>query len=213
MAHNTSASSNDDTVMDVTEERIARVYAQAFIEAAAKSNDTTPLVGEVSSIVSDLLPRFPKLEEVFRSALVSAEDKEQMLDRVFGGRASAVVLNFLKVLARHGRLSILRSIAQILRKLDAKRRGMTEVLVRVAAPINDSVQTDLLNRLRATLGGEPQLNVEIDPSLLAGMVVRVGDRVYDGSVATQLEQTRRGMIERITESIETSPGRFLSTAK
>jgi hypothetical protein len=52
----------------------------------------------------------------------------------------------------------------------------------------------------------------VDPSLIAGIVVRVGDRVYDGSVYTQLEHARQSMIDRATEQIETAPDRFLSAS-
>jgi len=204
--------SKHDTVMDVTEERIARVYAVAFMEVAAKTKDATALVDEVNSLVDDVLATFPRLEEAFRSALVSSEQKEQSIDRVFGKRASVPVLNFLKVLARHGRLTILRPIAKLLRKLDAERRNLTDVEVRVAAPIDDTLQSEILTSLRKALGGEPVLHVKIDPSLIAGMVIRVGDRVYDGSVNTQLENARRAMMDRITESIETASDRFMSAA-
>jgi F-type H+-transporting ATPase subunit delta len=199
-----------DTVMDVTEERIARVYALAFMAVAAKSKDATALVDEVGSLVEDVLDRFPRLEETLRSALVSAEDKEQSLDRMLSDRASVPVLNFVKVLARHGRLTILRPIAQILRKLDSERRNLIDVELRVAAPISDELQTDIANRVRNALGGEPVLNVIIDPSLIAGFIVRVGDRVFDGSINSRLEQARRDMIARITEKIETSPEQFVS---
>lgn len=201
-----------DTVMDVTEERIARVYAIAFMEVAAKSADATALVDEFTSLVTDVVGRFPRLDETLRSALVSHEQKEQLLDRMLSGRASAPVLNFLKVLARHGRLALLRPIARLLTKLDAERRGLTDVEVRVATPIDDALQEEILNRMRKTLGGEPVLHVFVDPALIAGMVIRVGDRVYDGSVHTQLEFARRAMIDRVTETIETAPERFVTAA-
>lgn len=200
-----------DTVMDVTEERIARVYALAFMEVAAKSPDATALVDEVTSLVEDVLNRSPQLDETFRSALVSSEQKERLLDRMLSGRASPPVLNFLKVLARHGRLAVLRPIARLLKKLDAERRGLTDVEVRVATPIDDALRAEIHNRLRKTMGGEPVLHVVVDPSLIAGMVIRVGDRVYDGSINTQLEYTRRAMIDRVTETIETAPERFVLT--
>jgi F-type H+-transporting ATPase subunit delta len=198
--------------MDVTEERVARVYATAFMEVAAKTKDATALVDEVRTFVDDVLKRAPRLEFALRSALISAEDKEKSLDRMLSGRASVAVLNFFKVLARHDRLGLLRPIAGILKKLDAERRGLTDVEVRVAAPIDSALQADIESRLRKSLGGEPVLHVQVDPSLIAGIVIRVGDRVYDGSVNTRLENARRAMIDRITETIETSPERFTAVA-
>jgi F-type H+-transporting ATPase subunit delta len=198
-----------ETVMDVTEEQIARVYARAFMGVAAKSPNATALVDEVASIVDDVLESFPQLEQTLRSELVAPEEKERLLDRIFRGRASTEVLNFLKVLAAHGRLGLLRSIARILKKLDAQRRGLTDVEVRVATPLDDRLKREIEDRLRKTLGGEPVLHVAVDPSLIAGMVIRVGDRVYDGSVHTQLEHARRAMIDRATERIEMQPERFM----
>lgn len=195
-------------VMDVTAERIARVYAQAFIGVAAKSPDAETLVEEVAALAS-LLVSSPRLEEVFRSALISPEQKEQLLDRVLAGRVSPATLNFLKVLSRHSRLGLLRDIARLVKKLDAQRRGLTDVEVRVARELADDIRSEIHDRLRKVLGTEPVLHVKVDEKLIAGIWVRVGDRVYDGSVRTQLEQTRRAMIERATQMIETQPQRFL----
>jgi F-type H+-transporting ATPase subunit delta len=201
-----------ETVMDVTEEQIARVYAQAFMGVAAKSPNPTALVEEVASIVDDVLESFPQLERALRSELIAPEEKERLLDRLFRGRASTEVLNFLKVLSAHGRLGLLRSIARILKKLDAQRRGLIDVEVRVATPLDAGLQSEIENRLRKMLGGEPVLHVVVDPLLIAGMVIRVGDRVYDGSVHTQLEHARRAMIDRATETIEMHADRFLASA-
>ena len=196
-----------DTLMDVTAEQIARVYAQAFMGATASSPDAVGLVEQVASLV-DVLDDSPRLEDMFRSALIAQEEKEHLLDRVFANRASPVVLNFLKVLARHGRLDLLRPIARLVEKLDRQRRGLTDVEVRAARELADDIRTEIHDRLRRVLGTEPVLHVSVDPSLIAGIWVRVGDRVFDGSVRTQLEEARRAMIDRATELIETSPERF-----
>lgn len=197
-----------DTVMDVTAEQIARVYAKAFIGATAEAPDSSGLVEQVASLVG-VMDRSPRLEEVFSSALISDEEKEQMLDRVFKRQASPVVLNFLKVLSRHGRLDLLRAIAKLVVKLDRERRGLTDVEVRVAREMADDLLDEIQNRIRRALGTEPVLHVSIDPSLIAGVWVRVGDRVFDGSIRTQLEHIRRGMIDRATQFIETEPHRFV----
>jgi F-type H+-transporting ATPase subunit delta len=176
-----------------------------------KSKDATSLVDEVGAIVSDVLQSSPKLEQTLRSELVSADEKTGLLDRIFRGRVSQQVLNFLKVLAAHGRLGLLRPIARTLKKLDAQRRGQYDVEFRVAMPIDPALEREIEERIRRRFEGEPVIRMIVDPSLIAGIVVRIGDRVFDGSIHTQLEHSRRAMIDRATETIEINADRFLSS--
>jgi F-type H+-transporting ATPase subunit delta len=201
-----------ETVMDVTEEQIARVYAQAFLAIAAKTPDTAGLVEEVNSLVTDVLDRFPNLAQTLHSALIPHDEKMRMLDRVFGGRISTEVMNFLKVLSKHGRLVLIRSAARQIKKLYAEQQGQMDVEVRVAKAIDERLQGEIRSKLATSLGKEPLMHVVVDPSLIAGMVIRVGDRVYDGSVGTQFNLARKAMIERATDLIETDSKRFLQTA-
>ena len=198
-----------DTVMDVTEERIARVYAIAFMEVAAKSPNAAELIDEVDTLVTGVLDRLPALEETFRSAIVSQEQKEQLIDRAFGNRLSRPTVNFLKVLSLHGRLGLLRPISRIVKKLHSERSGIADVEVRVATEMDDALRQEIQARIQRALNKQPVLHVTIDPSLIAGIWVRVGDRVFDGSIRTQLEHARRNMIDLATEKIETQPERFV----
>jgi len=200
------------TVMDITEEQVAHVYAQAFMAVAEKSPNMAGLVEEVASLISDVLGNFPDLEEVFRSALVAHERKEALIDEVLGGRASTEVLNFLKVLARHSRLGLLRPVARHLEKLYTEQQGRTDVEVRVAAELDPALRSQVESQLRQMMGIEPVLHVMVDPSLIAGIVVRVGDRVYDGSLSTQFDLAYRAMVERATDKIESQPQAFLNPA-
>ena len=208
MAKRDGESWKHDTVMDVTAERIARVYATALVEVASKSTDSAALVEEFGSLVTDVLNQFPRFEQTLRSELVSHEEKEQLLDRLFRTRASAPVLNFMKVLSKHGRLDLLRPIARLLHKLHSERSGRKEVEVRVAMPLDDGLRFAIQDRVRQAIGAEPVLDIVVDPSLIAGMVIRVDDRVYDSSIHTQLEHARRQMIEHVVEKLETEPQRF-----
>jgi len=210
MAKPEQVSPKHETVMDVTVEQLARVYARAFLDAAAKSGSADDLVQELKSLVAEVLDGYPKLEQVLKSSLVSAEQKEALLDRVFAKAVSVQLLNFLKVLSRHGRLELLRPIARETEKLHTERSGLADIQVRVAAKLDDSLLQNIQSRLQRMFGKQPIMHVTIDPSLIAGIVVRVGDRVFDGSLYTQLEQARRSMIERATEQIETASDRFLS---
>jgi len=198
--------------MDVTAEQLARVYAQAFMGMIAKLPNADALVQELQSLVADVLDHFPQLERTLESSLVSSEQKEQLLNRVFDKKASVQVLNFVKVVSRHGRLELLRSIVRQVAKLHQAKQGLADVDVRVAAELDDGLLGQIQARIQKALGKQPIMNVKIDPSLIGGIVVRVGDRLFDGSLRTQLEHVRHAMIERATEQIETRPERFVAAA-
>lgn len=210
MANLNPEQAKHETVMDVTQEQIARVYAQAFLGAAEGAPNLDGLVEELASVVNEVLNRFPQLERTLETSLVSQEKKEQLLDRIFSGKASKEVLNFLKVLSRHGRLGLLRLVARLVSKLHATLCGKIDVEFCTAAPVDDALRNEVVAQLRKSLSAEPVLSVRVDPALIAGMVIRVGDRVYDGSVATQLEHTRRAMIQKATEQIDSSPEKFFT---
>jgi F-type H+-transporting ATPase subunit delta len=200
-----------DNVMDVTEERIARVYAEAFLGAVATSSQAAETVAEFESFVNDVLANIPQLEATLRSEFIDAEQKENLLGRILGGRSSTEMLNFLKVLAIRGRLGLLRPIARILRKLYDEQSGRVNVEVRVASELDSGIQRELQERLRVRFKLEPMMKVVVDPSLIAGIVIRVGDKVYDGSVKTRFEMLRKAIIERASQVIETHPDRFIAT--
>jgi F-type H+-transporting ATPase subunit delta len=79
----------------------------------------------------------------------------------------------------------------------------------VATELDDALRQEISERIERALDKRPELHVTLDPSLIAGIWVRVGDRVFDGSIRTQLEHTRRHMIDLATEKIETQPERFV----
>ncbi|MAT69625.1 MAG: ATP synthase F1 subunit delta [Planctomycetaceae bacterium] len=198
-----------DTVFDVDLERLAGIYAAAALDAAGDPAAQGGLVEELVSLRDDVLRNHPDLEELFRSELVSQDEKLAMIDRVFGGRASATLVNVLKVMAHHGRLGIVRHVAQSAMQLWQERSGRKQVVLETAEPIDATVEGEILGTLRGLLGAEPDVTRRVNPELLAGFVVRVGDRVYDASARTRLERTRQNMIERAAEAIHLDPNAFV----
>ncbi|REK19068.1 MAG: ATP synthase F1 subunit delta [Planctomycetota bacterium] len=192
---------------DVGAQKVAAVYAKAFLATAEKSGQLDQMVDEVHS-VADVLREYPRAEELFASALVPHEEKVQMLDRVFGSKVSPQVLDFLKVLSRNGRLGIVPTVSLELQSLYNQLRGRIRVDVLTASPMEAGVSRNLENSLRQILGGEPQVASSVEPGLIGGVVLRVGDTVYDGSVARQLEQVREQMIMRTVHEIQSRRDRF-----
>ena len=181
---------------------MAKIYAQAFLGAAEKSGQTDALVVELSSLVRDVLSHSGEFEAVLASALVSADEKSALLDRVFASRVSPLLLDFLKVISRHGRLDVLRAIDREVEKLHDQLRGRVRVRVETATPLDDGLAHRLAGSLGHLLGGQPELENAVDPRLIGGVVLRVGDTVYDGSVARQLAQVRQQMINRSVHEIQ-----------
>jgi F-type H+-transporting ATPase subunit delta len=193
---------------DVRAEQVAAVYAAALLGAAQRAAQTEPLLEEFDSFLADVLGRFPAFEQILASAQVSHEEKVGILDRALGGLASTVLLNFLKVVSRHGRLDCLRPIHRRVHELYDQARGRIRVRLATAQPIPDALAQRIADRLREMLHGEPMLERVADPDLIGGAVMRIGDTVYDGAVATQLQQMRQKMVDRSAHEIQSRRDRF-----
>jgi F-type H+-transporting ATPase subunit delta len=198
---------------DVTVEHVAAVYADALLGAAENAGRTEPLLAELDSLVADVLDPFPELEEILTSGVISHEEKEGILDRTLGSRASPLLLDFLKVVSRHGRLDCLRAIQRQAYERYDRMRGRVRVRVITATPLADDLARRIAENVRSLIDGEPVLEQVVDPNVIGGVIVRVGDTVYDGSIASQLEDVRRRMIQRTTHEIQTRRDRFRHPAR
>jgi F-type H+-transporting ATPase subunit delta len=197
---------------DVGVERIAGIYAKALLDATEKAGQTQVVLDEFDVLAREVLDRFPKLESILASALVSPEEKSAMIDRVLGGRLSPLLINFLKVVARHGRLDCLRAIHRQSHLMYDKLQNRVHVRLTTAAPLSAAAADRLADSLRGKLGGQPVLQLETDPSLIGGAVLRIGDTVYDGSIANQLQNLRQQMIDRSAHEIQSRRDRFRNSA-
>ena len=197
-----------DTVFDVDAERLAGVYASAGLDAAGGIGEQEQVVNELEAIVGEVLSLDSRLQQILASVLIAAEEKTSMLDRLFGGKVSTTTLNLLKVMARHKRLNLLRDVAKVSRKLWQDRSGRIPVELETANQLDAALEKEILVAFGDVLGADPIVTQRVNPDLIAGFVIRVGDRVYDGSIQTRLEQMRLNMIERAVDAIQRSPRQF-----
>ncbi len=207
MAETSPTARSKSRAVNVGAQQVAAIYAKAFLGAAEGLGQTDALVAELAA-VSDSLDDFPQLQAVFASALVSPDEKSQLLQRLYGSRLSGTLLDFLKVVARHGRLDLVSAIDESVGTLYDELRGRVRVQLRTATPVDDSLSRNLTASLTRLLGGEPTLEPEVDAALIGGLMLRVGDTVYDGSVARQLAQVREQMINRSVHEIQSRRDSF-----
>jgi len=197
---------------DVGVEHIADVYAKGLLDTTERAGSTAVVIEEFDAVVDEVLDRFPKLEAVFASVLVSPEEKSALIDSVLKGKVSTIFVNFLKVVARHGRLDCLRAIHCATGAMYDKLRNRIPVLLTTATPLSAESAAHIADSIRAKLGGEPIFQQMTDPSLIGGAVLRIGDTVYDGSIANQLHILRQQMLDRSAHEIQSRRDRFRNPA-
>ncbi|MBN1393676.1 MAG: ATP synthase F1 subunit delta [Pirellulales bacterium] len=197
---------------DAGVEHIADVYAKALLGAAQNADRLEAVVDEFDSILTDVFDKHPKLETLLASALVLYREKYGVIDRVFGGGASPLVVGFLKVVARHDRLDCIRAIHHQTHVMYDKLRRRIPVELTTAAPIDAAELRRIAEGLRPKIDGEPIVSHRTDPNLIGGAVIRVGDVVYDGSIANQLKLLRKRMSQRNANEIQSRRDRFRHSA-
>lgn len=193
---------------NVDRQQIAAIYAKALLGATEEAGSTETVVEELSSFVHDVLPRFPHIREALGTPRINAEEKVGMIERIFTGRAHEDLVTFLKVVAEHGRLDCIREISEATRKRLNALRHRIEVTVTTASELNESQIAQIKGKLEAALKSSIDLTVKTDPEMIGGLVVRIGDTLYDGSVANQLDRLRGVTLDHTYTQLRQSIDQF-----
>jgi len=170
----------------------ARRYAEAAFEVGlrdgtveqwrAELDAATAVIGDARAIAALSNPATP------------LNQRSNAITGLLKGTASVPVQNLIQLLLRRGRIEELPRVAAEFRRLDDRRNGITHATATSAAPLTPDEVRALTQRLEQSTGGTIALDVQVDPSLLGGLVVRVGDRLIDGSVRGRLERLRNQLI-------------------
>ena len=187
---------------DVDAEKIAEVYAEAYLNAVAgQGGFIEDAVAEYASLV-DVLTAQPKLGAVLASAMVPSNEKVDLMKKAIAQKATPLFWNFLQIVAKRNRLDLLLPIFLQAKILLDKRQKRIPVTITTATEIDPQLFATLSEALRGVLDGEPVIRSVVDPNVLGGLVVRVGDTIYDASVSAQLQNICRQMIERSAQDIQ-----------
>ena len=174
---------------DDRELAVAGLYARSILGLAVESGKEDDFLEEMQDLAG-LVEKDAALEDFFGSPLVDLGERAEAIERWFRGKASDLLVNSLQVLNRKGRLGILPTIAEVLRQEHQKLRRRVDVHVRTAVPLADSTRKKLQKAASDYVGREAQLIEVVDPELLGGLVLQVGDQKIDGSLKRELEEMR-----------------------
>jgi F-type H+-transporting ATPase subunit delta len=171
-----------------------RGYAQALF-AVAEAEEALEAVEDELFRFARALERETRLREVLTDPALPPERKKAVLSEVLGDRANPHTVNLLGFIVEQGRAKEVGAIADELAAVAAERRQAAVAEVRTAVPLDQEYRERLTEALQKATGKRIELKVVVDPSVIGGVVARVGDQVIDGSIRRRLELAR----ERLSE--------------
>jgi F-type H+-transporting ATPase subunit delta len=173
---------------------IAKRYATALLDIGSEGGQLDALVEEIAS-ASATYESSVELQHAFENPLIPAAAKKAMLhDLVEALRLGATTRSFLGLLVDRRRIKALPPIATRLREMADLRRGITRAEVLTAMPLPDEYFEKLQRELERITGQKVALDRKLDPSLICGVLIRVGDTIYDGSLIARLKQLKETML-------------------
>jgi F-type H+-transporting ATPase subunit delta len=207
--HKADASDLDPTrapsVFDIDVLRVARVYAEALLRAAEKAGIVDDLQESFDSLVGNPLRRGESQADtaaLMASGMIPRRRKAEVIETLFRGKTDDLFVNFLLVLNEHNRLEILRPVAAMYRELRDELHRRVRIVVRSAVSLTDGQREQLKTVARDFYHLEPVLVEQVNPDLIGGLQVQIGDRMVDLSVRSRLDEIKRNLIVRSSHEIQ-----------
>ncbi|WP_363350104.1 F0F1 ATP synthase subunit delta [Methylocystis echinoides] len=175
---------------------VAGRYASALYELASEKSATDEVAAALAAFQS-LMNDSPDLKRLVKSPVFTAQEQVKALDAVLGkAGVSGIAANFIRLVASKRRLFVLPDMIAAYQGLHDKAKGLVRADVTVAAPLRPDHEAALRQALAAVTGGKSvSLNVRTDPSVIGGIIVKLGSRMVDASVRTKLNSIRTRMKE------------------
>jgi F-type H+-transporting ATPase subunit delta len=172
---------------------LAAAYARSVLELANDQNQAREIGQELEEL-GKIVESDPAFANFLANPSVGETERGQVVEKVFRGRVSPLVMNFMMVANRKGRLGILRQIAAAYAELLEQQMGIIEVDITVAQRLSPEQFDDVRRRVGEALKREVVLHQYVDESIIGGIVLRVQDRLLDASVRAQLQAIRRKLL-------------------
>jgi F-type H+-transporting ATPase subunit delta len=200
----------NELFVDVSAKRLATIYAEALLNAAEAAKSVPEVLEEIDSLIDDVFAVDARLNALLSGAAVGRHVRHEAIEKAFKSRASSVFYKFLLVLNDHDRLDLIRPVRWAAHELNDERTRRIRVYVYSAVPLDAAVQSRIKTAAQNYFKLEPVLVLHVDKDLLGGLKLRIGDKVYDASLRTQIDNLRNQLIARSSHEIQSRRDRFSS---
>jgi ATP synthase F1 delta subunit len=170
-------------------EEIAQVYARSLFQVAKEQGKIDEIREQLGQF-AEALAEDQNLQVFFFSPYFSTNEKEEGLDKALDG-ADPVLVNFLKLLIENHRMPVVFRVRRAYERLWEEENRLLPVSVTSAVDLDKDTVRQIGDRIAEQTGRKVELSANVDPDILGGIVVRVGNQVLDASVRNRLEQLRK----------------------
>jgi F-type H+-transporting ATPase subunit delta len=179
----------------VSEANVAKRYADALIEIAEEHGKIDAVGADLTRFSSLLDANDGQLNDFIASPVFTTEERENVLtDLLPKLDLDAFTVNLIKLMNANGRLAIFPHLRQAYNELADARNGRVRVQVTTAEALTPALESEIKSTLEQTTGQTVLIEHTIDPSLIGGMIARIGGKVYDSSLRTRLAQLKHSLI-------------------
>jgi F-type H+-transporting ATPase subunit delta len=173
----------------------ARRYAEAAFELATRDGSVDAWRDGLHNAAALLADR--RVSRILDDPARPFADRRKVLDELLGTRVHKPAANLVRLLAQRGRLDIVPLVAAEFQRLLNRQRGIVEATVTSASALDDSETKALTARVESMTGAQVDLRTVVDPALIGGLTIRVGDTLLDASVRGRLERLRDQLVADI----------------
>jgi F-type H+-transporting ATPase subunit delta len=164
-------------------------YAQAIFDIAVEQNRLEGWATDLATIRQAV--DGTELRDALESVRAPFSAKQAAVEQIFGGQIDPLAKNFLLLLVQRNRLGQLDAIIDQFQALSDERLGIARAKVTTAVPLDDRERQVVADRLAAITGKTIRLEATVDPTIMGGLIARIGDKLIDGSTRTRLIALRR----------------------
>ena len=175
------------------ESAVALKYARALFDSAVEEGKVDETAADVASVAA-LKKEDPTFLDFLVSPEVLTEHKLEFIDAVFAPRLIPLVANFLRLLVNKARINFLEEMCEEFERLAEEHKGKLRAQVLTAVPLEQDQEAKLKDRLNRITGKEILLEKRVDPQILGGMVVHLGNKILDGSLRHDLKRLRERLL-------------------
>lgn len=174
---------------------VADVYAAALFALATEAQRVDAVRSELEELVR-LMEEDRHFAAFASSVAIDTADRARSLERIFRGRLSDLVLNTIQVMNQHGRLNLIHALHRgyVLRDEDA--RGQIEVAATSAVELSEAERREIAQLAEKVSGRKPLVTYVVDPEVIGGLILQIGDYRYDNSIRRHLHDARARLLER-----------------